>query len=209
MVKYGVPTPAAAWATGAGIPSRQLAIDLAAYFITYIAQGESDLRSFRRWLAEIDTDQLREDFDISGPLLEEAARVLSQVERNDLLARIDEDSPLLPLTIEAPILRYAFRTGLIGSITEGTPLEVHRDLDDRLNRNAMYIAINGERLCYLPRTYAQLLAPEVDTGLAIRGQLLQADLNGKRPTLTVEISHQDRSGSPSDSEERSNGSSAS
>jgi helicase len=203
MVKYGVPTPAAAWATGAGIPSRQLAIDLAANFITYVAQGpESELGSFRRWLAQIDVDQLREDFGLSGPLLEEAARVLSQVQRNDLLARIDEGAPLLPLTIEAPVLRYAFRTGLIGSLTEGTSLEVHRDLDDRLNRNAIYLAINGERLCFLPRAYAQLLAPEVDTGLALEAKLLQADLSRQQPTLTVEISQRD--GSDSSSESASN-----
>ncbi len=72
MVKFGLPTHIACWAMSCGIPSRQIAIRLAAAFRD---ESESPFKyqDFLPWIGTLSIDQLINDFGISGPILEDVS----------------------------------------------------------------------------------------------------------------------------------------
>ena len=59
----------------------------------------------------------------------------------------------------------ALETGLFYEPAEGEALDVRRDRDSRLNRNAVFLARGNQRLGYLQADAARAIGPELDAGL--------------------------------------------
>lgn len=172
MVKYGVPTPQSTWAMSSGLPSRRLAVDMA---LTYEQeQGMGSPFDFHVWLGRWDIEQLREDFGLQGPLLEDVARFLGWSSTNELLQDGQSVDDVLPLDVVFRVAKdERARQAAVRSRT-GMTVSFARDYDSRINRNAIRVYLDREFMGYLPRSAAQFLAPEMDSGLDLTGTILEA-----------------------------------
>jgi helicase len=163
MVRFGVPTPVAAWAMGLGIPSRSVASRLALWF------GEGDFpftkpRDFRRWLHRLDPEVLASRLEVSGYALEQTAAVVMKAQKNELLGLYYDGGELFPLIADATTFRR-FR-GRPDAQTFGTNSAAYlqRDYDSGFSPEALLVGHGGTPIARLPQDYAQILSPLVDIG---------------------------------------------
>lgn len=171
MIRHGVPTPAAAWALTSGISPRQAAIRVSQGFLAEHPQPTAG--QFREWLAGLDVESLADSFDVQGHALEATARAVFRSSRNQLLERLDGERSLLPMHALVRPVRRAIETGAIWRLESGTSLEVVRDFDSMINRNAVYLVHDGVLLGYLTWGAAQALGPEIDAGVAVSATLVE------------------------------------
>ena len=170
MVKFGVPSPEAAWAMSAGVPVRSLAVEMALRFSDEKSNG-ADYGAFRDWIAKLDSEVLRAEYDVESPVLEEVTRAINGTSRNQLLRDFRGIDAILPL--EVPIRGTSYsrqRTILARQITSGTSLRLKREYDNVVDRNAVIVIAEGGELGYLPREVAQVLAVEIDAGLTLQAR---------------------------------------
>ena len=185
MVMYGVPVPEAAWAMAAGVPIRRVGIALASQFI---AQAEtSSGTSFLDWLGRVDYETLRLEYGLSGPILEDVARALRRAGRNPLLTTDKEVADILPITIEVRGVSYGNRRLVAHRTHSGQQVTLEREYDNLVDQNAVRVFVDSDELGHLPRDVAQLLAPELDVGLAVSATVA-ATTDGEIPRVTVTLS---------------------
>ncbi len=165
MIKYGVPSPEAAWAMSAGVASRSAAKAVADEY--YRTAGIGTVTEFRRWLGRLDPDLVAERLGLAGAELESTAKAILKSQPNDYLTALDTTGDLLPLQATCRSVRSAVESGLIYEVEVGDLLDVERDRDSRLNRNAVVISVGGARLGYLQADAARALGPELDAGLEV------------------------------------------
>ena len=147
MIKYGVPSPEAVWAMTAGVASRRAAIAIAD---DYLRMGlDRSAGQFRRWLGRLDPESVADRLGFVGAELESTAKAILRSQPNDYLAALDTDGLLLPLTATCRPSRFAVDTGLFYELNVGDRLEVARDRESRLNRNAVVLATTGGILGHL------------------------------------------------------------
>lgn len=184
MIKFGVPTPQACWAMAAGIPLRQVAIRLAAAYVD--AEGQPGYEGFLQWLGDLNTEKLINDFHLNGPLLEDVTKAIYAASSNPLLAAFEQLDAFLPHEVQVQGIEYGGRSVAVLNATVGQPVELVRDYDNLVDRNAILVYQSGQELGYLPRSTAQVLAPELDTGAHVSGVLVSADRN-QRSRLSIRI----------------------
>lgn len=166
MLRFGVPSPEAAWAMSMGIPVRQVAIDLGNAFVR-----ENEARnysSFVEWISLLDSDTLLERFGITGVVLEELTRAISRSGRNQLLKDFAGVETVMPLRAELTGTKSGARRNAALRLRTGQELQLLRDYDNGLDRNAVEARHAGAPVGYLPRHAAQLLAPEIDSGRSLK-----------------------------------------
>jgi len=118
LVKYGVPTLEAAWAMAAGVAGRQAAILLAGLYTAEAAEPSPS--GLRRWLGDLNPEELMEDYDIPAGVFADVSRALLRVRQSPALARLDEGIPLFPLTTGVRAFRRA--RGVVASLRSDTVL---------------------------------------------------------------------------------------
>ena len=186
MVKYGVPSPEAAWAMSAGIASRRAAMAVADDYLRTVGSGP--VAAFRRWLGRLDPEGVAERLGLTGAELESTARAILKSQPNDFLAKLDSDGDLLPLRASCRLLRSATDSGLVYEVSSGDRLEVQRDRDSRLNRNAVLVMVAGSALGYLQADAARALGPELDAGLDVLAEVVDITAEPDEPfDIVVEI----------------------
>jgi hypothetical protein len=182
MIKFGVPDPVATWALAAGVPLRSAALSMSA---VYRAHGALPSHlDFTQWLAQLGTDHLRHEYGITGPLLERIARSLQASGRNPLLTSFTTIEEFLPRQFEVQGAAYENRWIPAASVQPGTPLDLQRDYDNLADRNAIIIKVAGATIGFVPRQLAQVLAPELDSGvqLSVVAKTVQA---GRVPRISA------------------------
>jgi superfamily II DNA/RNA helicase len=187
MVKFGVPSPAACWAMSLGIPSRKIAIQFATAFETEVL--DKSYEAFLEWLNTITPERLQYDFDIQGFLLEDITRSVLTSSINSLLRR-HSDASLLPREVEVQGIRYENREQIAVRCNAGDRVEISRDYDNLLDRNALSIFWRGQQIGYMPRDVAEVLAVEIDTGTLVEGEITSVDKSRDVPKIRVQISEQ-------------------
>jgi helicase len=168
MVKYGLPNPQATWAMSSGIPFRDVAIRVAGLYLR--DHEATDYRAFLRWLGTIDLEALAVDFGLRGPILEDVARALSRAGINPLLEEFASVGDWLPRTVTVRGIRFGDRRLVASGVQDGQTLVLAREYANYVDRNAIAVMAEGGNLGYLPREVAQLLSPEMDTGLSVGAQ---------------------------------------
>jgi hypothetical protein len=166
MVKYGVPTVEASWAMAAGVATRQAAIVLGGL---YASTPESDVRGFRRWLADLDPDELSEEYGISESVFAEASRAIVRSARSVALSGLDEGRPLLPMVTSVRAFRRA--EVFARRLQSGAVIELRRDYDSPF-RNSIRVVSDGQTLGYVHRGDAQALGPELDAGMSVEARVV-------------------------------------
>jgi helicase len=186
LVKRGVPMLEAAWAMSAGIPDRQTAIILAKLYAS--TTSDTSPSGFRRWLGNIDPEDLAENQGIPEEALGLVSRAVYRTTQSTVLSRLDEGQPILPLSCRVRGLRRA--SAYIQLLSPGDILEVRRDYDSPY-RNATYLDWQARNVGYLSPPDALAVAPEIDAGVAVvarieaiestdgGGSVLQATLHSR------------------------------
>jgi hypothetical protein len=181
MVKYGVPNPMASWAMAVGIPFRRTAIDIAAAYCDEIRSP--GFEEFLGWLSTISSERLHYEFGLASPLLEDVTRAIFTVSGNPLIRHFTGLDSFLPQEVEVRGITYEdSRRAVALTAQAGQPVDLRRDYDNLADRNAIAVDLLGQQMGYVPRDVAQVLAPEMDTGVVIRGVVLSTE---RRPVPRV------------------------
>lgn len=186
MVKYGASDPAAARAMAAGIASRRTALRLAhAYRQSHGNELSPD--AFVIWLAELSDDALRLDHGITGHELPELRFKLRRMAPNDLLRPpLKPLRDILPRQTQVAGVVYDNRRIAARCVKAGDALDLQRDYGNPVDPNAISVHHEASQIGYLPRAFAQLLAPEVDAGQAIRAEAVSATPD-EVPVVTIDL----------------------
>ena len=185
MVKYGLPDPVATWAMSAGITARRTALQIAEAFQT-ISTGQSH-EDFITWLADLSDDSLRNDYEISGYVLEELRYKLGRMAINDLLRPIMPLHEMLPKRTKVAGISYDNRWIAARRVRAGDGLELRRDYDNPVDINAVGIYHQSGQIGFLPRNLAQRLASEIDAGNIIVAKAVNVTRE-KVLAITIELS---------------------
>jgi hypothetical protein len=168
MIKFGVPTPQAVWAIVNGVPLRRVAIELGDRFI-----GSSDdamnVGAFASWLRNLEPDELSSQYGLSGELLQDVARSLGRTGPNSLLREFRGVNAALPLRAAVRGISFGQRAAI------ATP-----------DRNAVEVTHDGAAFGYLPRQVAQLVAPELDSGVQLSCVVVEST-QAATPSVVVEV----------------------
>jgi len=185
MIKFGLPFPAACWVMSVGIPFRRVAIQIAAAFQKEVRpQG---YERFREWLSTISSERLRADFQLTSPTLEDVAQAIFAAAVNPLMRGFTTLETFLPIDVIVEGLQYENRYVVALQAEAGIIVELVRDYDNLVDRNAIFVTLSGQAMGYIPRDVAQALAPEMDTGSELIATV-QSIANSDIPVVTIRIS---------------------
>lgn len=184
MVKYGLPDPIACWAMSAGIPLCRIAIEIAAAYRDKVE--EPNYQNFLEWLSTLSSDQLYHEFGLESPLLEEVSRSIFISSVNPLFQEFSTLNEFLPRKVKIRGIQYENRTVVALQANPGQQVNLVRDYDNLLDRNAIAVYLSGGMLGYVPHQVAQILAPEMDTGTNLKATV--ASVKRERlPRVTILI----------------------
>ena len=186
MVKYGVQDPTAVWAMTAGIASRRTALRIAQ---SYRQSNGSELSQdrFVAWLADLSDDALHLDHGIIGHELHELRFKLGRMAPNVLLQPpLKSLRDILPRQTKVVGTFYHNRRMAAGFVQAGDGLDLQRDYDNPVDPNAISVHHEASQIGYLPRDFAQLLAPEMDAGQTVQAEAVSAT-SDEVPVVTVTL----------------------
>ena len=185
MVKHGLPDPVASWAMSAGITSRDVACRLAEGFGGQ-ASVISSHEEFVTWLSSLSDDSLRQEYGVTGYVLDDLIYKLGRMAINLLLKPIKPLHEVLPLQEKVVGISYENRRISARRVRSGDNLELRRDYENPVDPNAIAVHHKAGQIGFLPRGLAQRLAPEIDSGSNIVATAVKT-VQKKRPAITVEL----------------------
>ena len=184
MVKFGLPDPMACWVMSVGIPFRKTAIEIAAAFRDEVQ--EPNYYKFLQWLNNLDSERLHSDFGLTDIILEDVSRTISFTGINPLMRDFTGLDNFLPREVAVKGITYQNRSVVALSAQIGQRVELVRDYDNEIDRNAIVVHLSGREMGYIPRDVAQVLAPEIDTGANL-GATIVSLTKGKFPKISVRV----------------------
>ena len=188
MVKAGVGFPAAAWAAAAGAASRDAAIRIGAQFNLESESSSSEegtepsYSEFLEWLRPMTSEELNQSYGLEGAVLQETLNAFQRNTKNPLL----NTEIRFPLQFDVRGIIYGSRRQTASQVRPGIELSLERDYDNLVDRNAIMVTFRSRDLGYVPRDYAQLIAPDLDAGLVYRCYAARIEL-GEIPSITASI----------------------
>jgi Helicase conserved C-terminal domain/HIRAN domain len=165
MIKFGVPDTPACWAMSAGIPFRRTAIQMSLLFQR--ESSEQNHAGFLRWLSTLTPERLHHDLHLAGPVLEDVSWIVLHTSGNPLLRRFERIERFLPREVEIQGIKYEQRAQVAALVRPGAELQLKRDYENGIDRNAILVRFHSQDVGYIPRDVAQVIAPEMDTGLKV------------------------------------------
>ena len=192
MLRFGVPSPEAAWCMSLGIGSRRAAIIMAADYRSQ--DGIPNYISFRDWFASIEPFDLRSRYSLEGRGLENAIRAIRRVGVSSLEGLDTDVSASLPIDVQVVGTQYEHRWVPALELSARMPLTLRREIDNAFDRNAILVLSDTGELGYLPRRTAQHLAPEIDAGLQLSAEVVSA----QQDNLVVRIQRPNAEGVPNE-----------
>ena len=190
MIKFGVPDSIACWAMSLGIPSRKLAIEIALSFRE--SQGEIIYEKFLEWINTISIEDLEKVYNLKGALLEDVGKIILYSGINPLFKNFKKIEHFLPKTVDVRGIRYNNRKFIAVQIKLNNEVDIIRDYDNIIDRNAIGIFWSDQLIGYVPKEDAQILAPEMDSGVLLSGKVVKIDKSKTVPIIKVQISISDK-----------------
>lgn len=185
MVKFGVPDPIACWAMSVGIPSRQAAIEIASSYREFSIK--CSYGDFLEWLNTLSYERLQHQFKFRSPLLEDVSRSIFISSVNPILRKFNNIEDFLPCEVEVRGIRYNNRRVVALQVQIGQGVNLIRDYDNTIDRNAIGIYWLNQHLGYVPHEIAQILAPELDTGIFLDAEIVGIDKSVPVPKIKIKI----------------------
>ena len=143
--------------------------------------------SCARWIGKIDSETLRYEFGLQSPVLEDVTRALCRSGINPLLKDYTGIAELLPYNTWIRGIGYENRFIVALNARLGQSVEVLRDYDNPVDRNAVKVVLNGSILGFIERQLAQLMAPDLDSRLQLCGEIIAIE-RGNIPQIEIRIS---------------------
>jgi hypothetical protein len=203
MVKFGLPEATACWAMSAGIPTRRTAIEIGAAFSREFPTNIFDelmavnddmaptihnQRRFLEWLSQLDSETLRFDFGLVPPILDDVRRAILRSGHNTALREFTDLNSFLPREFEVRGITYNNRDIVALQTRTGMRVELKRDYDNPVDRNAIEVNVPGGQLGFVPSEIAQVLAAEMDTGVRLAATVVNVERR-RPPKVLVRVAH--------------------
>lgn len=179
MVKYGVNSPRACWAMSVGAPTRKLAAEIATAYVTDSA--DQSFPSFLGWFGQL----TEEDFVFRLGATEHQAVSLVRRARGVPGSRQGGQAQLdFPVFSKVRGLQYEGRSGSLESAQPGDAVSLEREYANQYDPNAVEVVLQGNQIGYLERGIARILAPMIDVGDSLRGNIAEVT---RTPHLEVTV----------------------
>lgn len=166
MIKFGVRDPVAVWALSSAMPTRESANALARAFSRLGI--EQTPQAFRSWLGRVDLREVTDGMEIGPNYKRDVVKAVVQSGTNELLQRFTGAADALPRVTEVKGTFYTESLRVARAVSKGTELDLVREYDNPFDRNAIQVRLNGISIGYIERPLAQVLAPDMDTGIRVR-----------------------------------------
>jgi helicase len=184
MVRNGLPDPEACWVMAAGVPFRTTAIEVASAFRREVEVP--DFGSFLEWVNRLSAERLQFDFHLGSPVLEDVSRAVLAFGRNNLLREFTTLREFLPRSVPVAGIAYENRRLVALQLSERSEVNLTRDYDNLIDRNAISVLFENQLLGYLPRDVAQVVAPEMDSGAEVGGIVESVSIT-KVPEVSIVV----------------------
>jgi len=145
-------------------------------------------KNFLEWLNKLNYEQLVYEFNIKPPLLEDINRSIFFSSSNPFLKDLKEINELLPIKTKVTGIKYENRISIALQVNIGDKVELVRDYDNVIDRNAIYLCWSKQILGYLSANIAQLLAVEIDIGVDFEAIVTNVNKSTNIPIIEIEIS---------------------
>jgi HIRAN domain len=188
MVKYGLPDVVSCWARSLGVPLRQVAIQLAERYKKQYAKASYD--SFQYWLGSLDYEELRYNFKLQSPFLEDIYKAIYTSGNNRILREISSYEEFFPVEMEVQGIHYENRLSTALRARAGDSVFLSRDYDNYVDRNAVQVSLRSQSLGFVPRRYAQILGPEMDIGMQYQAVISRIEEEDQFLKVYITISPQ-------------------
>lgn len=185
MVKFGVPSPVASWAITSGITMRKNAVEIALKYLQ--SSNCPNFKEFNEWFKNLDNEDFQREFGLQGYMLEDANNAITQSSGNALLKRAASIEQILPFLTNIKGITTEDAITIASTAKEGQIIDLSRDYDSIYDHNAVLVQFNGRNLGYLQRDVAQLIAPDIDCGLILKGKISSINLAIKPPQVIIRI----------------------
>ncbi|MHB8603272.1 MAG: DEAD/DEAH box helicase [Nitrosotalea sp.] len=184
MVKFGVPTPESSWAMMIGIPFKKTAIMMAS---RYSSQSTApSYEDFRNWISNVESEELRHEYGLESPFLEDVSKALFRAGINPLLNNEHNIKTVITMPTRVRGISYESRNLVAYTAKKGDPIQLTRDYDNRYDRNAIRVYLHGKELGFLNRNLAQFLAPYIDCGLNLGAEIVEV-ISKTTPQIKIKI----------------------
>lgn len=185
MIKFGVPNPIACWAMSIGIPSRKIAIKIVSFYQD--SNMELNYEKFLEWIGTIDMEDLRYEFNLEGALLEDISKIILYSGINPLLKEYKKIDEFIPISIDVRGIQYESRENIAHQVKIKDEVNLIRDYKNMIDRNAIAVNWQNQQLGYIPRVIAQILAPEIDSGVILSGEIIEINKSSSVPNIKIRI----------------------
>lgn len=122
-------------------------------------------------------------------MLEDVSRALTSSGSNLLLKQFSSTDEILPFCTSARGIRYENRVIAAAAARENQTVELARDYDNLIDHNAIIVLLNGKSIGYIQRDLAQLIAPDMDCGIFLKGTIVSI-CRTNVPNITIRIDAQ-------------------
>ena len=124
--------------------------------------------------------------NLPGPFFEDVTRAVFRSSINPILTEHSETIEILPHETWIRGIGYEGRAVAAGEARPGQVVQLRRDYDNVVDRNAIRVELNGQSVGYVERQFAQLAAPDMDCGLALVGEIVRVE-RGRIPQVLIRI----------------------
>ena len=185
MVKYGVPSPRAAWAVRLGVPDRGAAIKMAAD-----CPDAESLGDLAQWLAGIGIDDLDRRYGL-GPDSAAVAQAVRRARPNPLVRRGCTVDDVLAMGADVKCVAYGDGPAAAARAPVGHPLTLGRAYSEP-DRNAIAVYTEGSLVGHVEHDVAQYLAPLIDCGASFSARIDGARTDAGGPaTIRIRMGRED------------------
>lgn len=184
MVKFGVPTAESSWAMMIGIPFKKTAIRMSSKYLQNVES--SDYENFRNWISKINSEDLIHEYDLGSLFLEDASKALFRAGVNPFLNKETNVNKVINDPTMVMGISYESRYLVAYTARARDVVDLRRDYDNMYDRNAIKVYLQGKELGFLNRNLAQFLAPHIDCGLNLEGEITEI-VSERIPQIKIQI----------------------
>lgn len=184
MVKFGVPTAESSWAMMIGIPFKKTAIRMSSKYLQEVESA--DYENYRNWISKINSEELVHEYNLGPLFLEGVSKALFRAGTNPLLNKETDMNKVINEPTMVMGISYESRYIVAYTARKGNLVDLRRDYDNMYDRNAIKVYLQGKELGFLNRHLAQFLAPHIDCGLNLQGEITEM-LSEKIPQIKIQI----------------------
>ena len=182
LVKFGVDSPQAAYASTLAAEDRETARTLAEMALR--AQVGEGFRPFMEWMSELRIEELRAGLGL-GPETDRLARRVARLSTSNLALELLLGRPTVVVAVRG--LAYGHRTAAARRLSIGDRVDLEREPENPFDANAILVRLaDGAEVGYVAREAARGLAAHLDADPAAFEAMVR-EFDADVPLLRLDI----------------------